>query len=163
MAVRLADVADALTMGDDCRIYYDRQDDELVWVLGDELSTAEDLPEAADLAEAATYTNSGDVDSLKLALLILEDATDRFVPLPTKFDVDEHSIMVDFTATLPESELRRRLWDGLHRAGAFRRFKDLVHRHDLADAWYRYRDEQFTRIARKWADANNITLVEQSR
>ena len=160
MAVRLADVADALTMGDDCHIYYDRQADELVWVLGDELSTAEDLPEAADLAEAATYTNSGDVDSLKLALLILEDATDRFVPLPTSYDVHEHSIMVDFTDTLPESGLRQQLWDGLHRAGAFRRFKDLVHSHDIADAWYRFPDEELSRIARKWADANNIRFPE---
>ena len=53
MTVRSADVADALTMGDDCHAYYDRQADELVWVFGDELAAAEDLPEGADVAEAA--------------------------------------------------------------------------------------------------------------
>ena len=100
------------------------------------------------------------MDSLKLALLIVEDTTRRFVPLPTSHDVHEHSIMVDFTDTLPESGLRNQLSDALHRAGAFRRFKDLVHSHDIADAWYRFRDEELTRIARKWADANNITFAE---
>lgn len=160
MGVRLADVADALTMGGDFVSYYDRQDGQLVWVFNDELSAAEDLPENADLAEAVKYTNSGDVESLKLALLIVEDTTRRFVPLPTSHDVHEHSIMVDFTDTLPESGLRNQLSDALRHAGAFRRFKDLVHSHDIADAWYRFRDEELTRIARKWADANNITFAE---
>ena len=163
MTVRSADVADALTMGDDCHAYYDRQADELVWVFGDELAAAEDLPEGADVAEAAeaaALTNSGEVDSIKLALLIIEDATGRFVPLPTERDVHEHSIMVDFTTTLPESELRQQLWDGLHRRGAFRRFKDLVHRHGLAEAWYAYREEVVTGIARKWADNNDVSLAD---
>ncbi|MHA6525483.1 UPF0158 family protein [Tessaracoccus sp. G1721] len=165
MAVRIAEVAEALTMGNDCRSYYDRQADELVWAFVDELSAAEDLPEdadleEADLEEAARYTTSGSVLSLKLARVIVEDTADRFVPLPSQYEVHEHSVMEDFTMTLPESRLREHLWNGLHRAGAFRRFKDLVHSHDIADAWYRYRDEEFTRIARKWADEYDIPLAE---
>lgn len=90
MAASLADVVDALTMDDQCRTYYDRQTEEVTWVFEDELAAAEDLAEDADLDEAASLTTSGEKALLELALLIVEDTADRFVPLPTQWDVHEH-------------------------------------------------------------------------
>ena len=53
----------------------------------------------------------------------------------------------------------------IHRAikgsRAFRRFKEGVHRFDIADEWYRYKDEAIKNIAKRWYEENNIdSLVE---
>ena len=158
--VRLADVVDALSEGDPIRHYYDRQNDEVVWVFEDELGIAEGLDDGADLAKAAEGTTSGAVEGLELARRIVRASHNAFVALPTQWDLHEHSIMEDFTTELPDSQMRQRIWDGLHRSGAFRRFKDSMYRYDLADAWYRFRGERFEQIAREWAEGNNVPLTE---
>jgi len=160
VTVRVGDVVDALTMGGPLRHFYDRGADQLVWVFEDELAAAEDFGDGDDLKEAASRTTSGEVDNLTLALRIVKNSGDAFVALPSEREVHLHSIMEDFVETLPESEMQRHLWDGLHRAGAFRRFKDGVHRYDIADEWYRYRDERLSSIARRWAEDEAIVLAD---
>ena len=44
----------------------------------------------------------------------------------------------------------------LHGRGAFRMFKDTVHRLGLQDAWYAFRDRALREIAIDWCEANGI-------
>src|SRR5271155_2807496 len=55
-------------------------------------------------------------------------STDRFRPLPTKFDVHEWGIMQGFSRSVESEEIRDELSRAIHRAGAFRNFKDAVRR-----------------------------------
>jgi len=40
------------------------------------------------------------------------------------------------------------------------RFKDMVYRCDLEDAWNRYREDRLAEIAREWAEENDVPLAE---
>jgi hypothetical protein len=61
-----------------------------------------------------------------------------------------------FGDSLQDRELGDQLLSLLHGSGAFRRFKDAVHRHGLADAWYRFREEAIEEVARGWLEENDI-------
>ena len=67
--------------------------------------------------------------------------------------------MEDFVRSLPESEAQDRIWDRMHGSGAFRKFKDEIYHFDLSEAWYAFRDERLSVIAREWAEENDITLT----
>ena len=56
-------------------------------------------------------------------------STDRFQTLPTKFDVNEWSIMQDFASSLDFRTIREDLLNAIHGKGAFRYFKDTLRRH----------------------------------
>ncbi|MCL2782596.1 MAG: UPF0158 family protein [Propionibacteriaceae bacterium] len=159
--VKLADVTEELGMDDIMRGFYDRATDEIVWVPLDELDVAEEFEDGDDLEKLAGRTENGDAESLRLAVRVIEGYFEEFIPLPSQRDVHEHAIMEDFVEdVLPESDMRARIWRGLHRAGAFRSFKDDVQYFGLADAWYQYRDMRFAEIAREWAEENNVPFTE---
>lgn len=46
-------------------------------------------------------------------------------------------------------------------SGAFRRFKNAVHRDGIADDWHKYRDDALKQIAIKWCRENNVEFSEQ--
>jgi len=157
--VRLREVTDAMAAGDSFQCFFDRAADEVVWVAEDEFAAAEAMEDGADLAETASRTESGMVEALELAVRIVDDNGSSFVALPSQWDVHEYAIMQDFADSLPESEARQRILRGLRGSGAFRRFKDNVHRLGLADAWYAFRDERLAEIAREWAHENDIAVT----
>jgi len=156
----VADVVEALEVGDQLEQFYDRAADELVWVFEDDLVAADAVAAGGDLDAALDRTESGEPGQMSLALRIIQAEPGVFVRLPSNWDVHMHSIMEDFVVTLPESGLSRRLWDVLHHTGAFRRFKDMVYRYDLEDAWNRYREDRLAEIARAWAEENDVPLAE---
>ena len=85
--------------------------------------------------------------------------SDDFLPLPSSFDIDEYEIMVNFCHTLKNNWLAEELRNQLSGSGAFRRFKDAVHRHGVADDWYAYRQRAFEEIAVGWLEENGIAFV----
>jgi len=82
--------------------------------------------------------------------------TDRFRPLPTKFDVHEWGIMEDFSRSVESEDIRDELWRAIHGAGAFRNFKDSVRRLGIDSAWFAFRAEALRRIALDWCEENQI-------
>ena len=44
--------------------------------------------------------------------------------------------------------------------GAFRRFKDAVHRLGIADEWYRFRDQAYKETAIEWCGDNGVEFDE---
>ena len=159
MAVRISEVVEALTEGDNMvRYYYEREADELVSVMVEYLERADRL-----LYEGKTVDDGDllywEVGLVEDAMRILQADDDAFVPLPSQWDVHMHRIMEDFVRTLPESQMQERIWNDLHRSGAFRRFRDHVYRYEILDAWFRFRDERLAEIAREWAEDNQIVLV----
>lgn len=71
-----------------------------------------------------------------------------WVALLDRFDVDEYDIMRRF-ARNARPAASRDLEDALHGKGAFRRFRDVVHRRGLDEEWYRFRDERLSDLV-KW-------------
>ena len=114
--VHLNDVIDALEMQfDESPFYLDVDAGRVVTVSEDLLREAEE-PDLPDWQK----------DEWEIAKRIV--STDRFRPLPTKFDVHEWGIMEDFSRSVASEGIRDDLLRAIHGAGAFRSFKDTVRR-----------------------------------
>jgi hypothetical protein len=84
----------------------------------------------------------------------LED--DRILELPDRAHIDEWRMMQDFAREEEQCPCRAELESAVHGAGAFRRFRDAVRRLGLEDKWFRYREAEYERVARKWLEENKI-------
>jgi hypothetical protein len=83
-------------------------------------------------------------------------STDRFRRLPTKFDVHEWAIMQNFANLQKPDNVRTELLGAIHGAGAFRHFKSTIRRHRIEDAWFAFRTEALTEIAKDWCEAEAV-------
>lgn len=102
--------------------------------------------------EGTDYEDADEAERAKHRSIVeLED----WIPLPTCFDLDEYETMVDFARGRPEHQADR-LLDQLNGKGAFRRFKDAVHRLGIQDDWHAFRDEAIRQYAVHWLEAHDI-------
>jgi hypothetical protein len=148
--VRLQDIVDALEMQfDESSSFLDLDTGQVETVSRELLSEAEE---------------SGDDDEPDLLEWQKEEwetakrivSTDRFLALPTQFDVHEWEIMQDFSESLEAGSVREDLLHAIHGAGAFRHFKHNLRRHSIEKAWFAFRTEALREIARSWCEENQI-------
>ena len=90
----------------------------------------------------------------KIAKQIL--STNRFLRLPSKFEVHEWAIMQDFSRSIESDRIREDLLRVIHNPGAFRNFKDTLRRHGIESAWFAFRAEALRQIALNWCEENHI-------
>jgi len=84
-------------------------------------------------------------------------ATDRFIELPSKLDVNEWTIMEEFSESVKSPRIREELRDAIHGAGAFRQFRSTIRRHHIEKDWYAFRDNALREIAIEWCEENGIS------
>jgi hypothetical protein len=143
--VRLSDIIDGMEMqSDEMTAYLQRPTGRVLVVSDDALQAAEDDDE--DWVEP---------EELADARSILANESE-YLALPDRFEIDEYRMMERFAAGIDDPLVRDTALEALHGAGAFRRFKDTVQRHDLAKAWYAYRDRGYAEVARTWCEINGI-------
>ena len=146
--VSLRDVIDEMElMSDEAKGYINRRTGELITLTHEELAMAEDPDKSADAPQWQK-------DLLPKAREVT--ASEDFIPLPGKFEIHEWSIMERYARSLDDASVSDELESALHGRGAFRRFKDAVHRLGLADEWYRFRDAALAEIAVEFLEANGI-------
>ena len=94
---------------------------------------------------------------------VLRESSSQRRPMPARVQIKtivegihEYRMMERFAHTLAPAEADAAL-RALQGRGAFRHFKDTVHRPGLAKAWYAYRDDAYQAIARDWRDAHGVT------
>ena len=91
-----------------------------------------------------------------LADAIDADTEGRYVPLPTRREIDEYGMMKAFAGLLPEGEARRTLERALSGRGAFRRFREAVADFGLTPRWHDFRTAACHRLALEWCAANGV-------
>jgi len=153
LPVSLQAVIDEMdTVGDELHPYLNRNTGELVTLSLEEIHAAE---QGDDL--------DGDPDwqqeMIQKAAQVLSSA--EYLPLPTKFEIQEYAIMERFCLALEDDELGRELWRQMHGSGAFRRFKDTLYRHNMADTWFEFRQTAFAEIAEKWLETHHIPYTRE--
>ena len=84
-----------------------------------------------------------------------EDSPD-FVPLPSKFDIHEYSLMERFCESVSDPALAEELSSAIRGSGAFRRFKTLIRRSGVEDDWHSFRDQALESIAVEFLEAEGI-------
>ncbi|HEY1245857.1 MAG TPA: UPF0158 family protein [Hyphomicrobiaceae bacterium] len=151
LPVQLKAVVDEMEFGtEEWRAFINRKTGELASFPGDTLRAAEGDEEPA-------YAGDFEPEDLENCRRVLAD--EDFIELPNKEDIREYDIMERFSLSYPDEDLRERLLDAIDGRGAFRRFKNLIHRKGIADEWYRYRDDAVKRIAADFLEAHDIAYV----
>ena len=136
MKVKLSDILEAITFSDDTTHYFlDKLTGEIVMVSEFGMNSEE---------QQEAY-----------------DALDEhgFYRLPEQRDLNEYHTMECFIDTLPATACNR-LTTAISGRGAFRRFKDEIHRLGVEKDWYEYRDAAQNRIAIEWCEENGIEYEE---
>ena len=153
--VSLRDVIEVMDLSsDEATTYINRKTGEIVTLTDEIVAMAEDPDDAAEAAEWQK-------DLLPKAREVA--ASEDFIPLPGKFEIHEWSIMERFARSLPDAAVRDELDAAVHGRGAFRRFKDAVHRLGIADEWYRFREAALEEIAIGFLEANGIAYQREQR
>lgn len=148
---RVVEELDALT--DETSAYLNRVTGEL-YALGDEeAGLIEDGVDASELPEWL----ADEVPKIREVL----DSAD-WLALPTRFDIHEWAIMDGFARSLADPGVRDQLLTALRGKGAFRWFKDAVHRHGIQQDWYDHRAAALGRIAADWLEGHGVEYVSDA-
>jgi hypothetical protein len=83
------------------------------------------------------------------------DAED-YIPLPSKFDINDWEIMERFCDSVADPALGKMLNSAIRGGGAFRRFKEMISEYELVNQWYEYREEALREILIDWCENNGI-------
>lgn len=141
MKVKLQKIIDALyDVNDDNALYLDTEAGETVLVY-----------------DGGVYGGGDGVEDMTPDEV---DESERFIFLPSSFDINNWQIMQDFIWTLEDTRLQDRLNDAIHRSGAFRNFRAVLDEKGLIDEWYKFRDAAYRDIATEWCENNGIDWVE---
>ena len=156
MPIKISDIVDALEMQfDQFRTYLDKETGEVETVSTEVLSLAEE----ADEADSPDKLPKWQQDEYKIAQLVVE-RPDRFLELPSKFDVHEWQIMEDFSRSVENDSLRDELLSAIRGRGAFRYFKDVIYRRRVQEDWYEFRTQALREIAVDWLEEHGVSYVE---
>jgi len=112
--------------------------------------------EEAHIAEAGNWDNAPNWmrDSLPKIKRALKD--DHMLPLPDCVHIDEWRMMQDFADAQCDCNVRAKLADAAHGAGAFRLFRRTIAQLGIEEMWRQYRDKAMERVAREWLEENKL-------
>lgn len=138
MKIKLEIVLDAIETSDDAFTYfYDTQTEDVIFL--SDLNTEEENEAAADA---------------------IDSDPDRYLRLPTKYDIHEYRIMEAFSEAYSDSRVRFELCNAIRGSGAFRRFKNSIRYHGIEQEWYDWRDKAFRDIAIRWCIDRELEYTE---
>ena len=86
-------------------------------------------------------------------------ASDRYVALPTSWDVHEWSIMQQFCYSVADDSLRGEFLMAIHGPGSFRRFKKRLTNHGLWESWHRFRRLALRERVIEWCQQHGVSYV----
>ena len=151
--VKLNDIIEGLEFQSDERhSFLDKRISEVVSISDEEMRAAEDDDPIEDFPDWQQ-------NLVRIAKEIV-DETGNYIDLPTKFDIHEYSIMEKFCLSLNDSEMCEVLYSLIKGSGAFGRFKNAIHEYDIADDWYKYRNDALKEIAIEWCQEKGIEFEE---
>lgn len=151
--VHLRDVVDEIdVLSDDAYAYLNKRTGELVTIRGEHIRVVEN---GYDLEGYHEWEQ--ELVRKTEEVIFSKD----YLALPSQFDIHEYEIIKHFCYAIEDVNLREEFLYRIRGSGAFRRFKDTIHRRGVADDWYRYRQNALERIAIGWLEANGIAYTRE--
>ncbi|MHC6180986.1 UPF0158 family protein [Clostridium sp. JNZ X4-2] len=151
--VKIEDVLQAIELAsDEGNYYYNKVTGEVIYIDDETRRMAEDYDE-----DDAEKLMEWQLDDVKAAIDV-EENWDNYISLPSKFDINEYDIMVQFCYSLDNDKISNKLLNALNGKGAFRRFKDAVIRFNVEKKWYKFTDDKFKKIALDWCNDNGLEI-----
>lgn len=153
--VSLQAVVDEMDLlGDEMVAYINKQSGELYTVSDEEAGYIEEGEEDSE------FIPDWQKEMLPKAKEVLE--SDDFVPLPDKFEIHEYKIMERFCLSRESDNLREELLSAIRGRGAFRYFKDQIHRRGIQDDWYGYRNDALKSVAADFLEMEGIPYTDDN-
>lgn len=153
VVVSVRDVVNEMDHGmDELTSYLNRRTGELITLSDDDLSAAEGDDDISDYPDWHQ-------EVIRKAQEVI--ASDEYLKLPSKYEIHEYRIMKDFCYSVEDEDVRDDLLERISGRGAFRSFKDGIHRHDIAEEWYQFREEALEKIAISWLEDNDIPYTRR--
>ncbi len=133
----VAKIQEALEMtNSESAAYYNKQSGEIIWVFEYMDNDTEQLDD-------------------------IEDNPDKYVALPTRYDIDEYSIMREFAYSCDNTKIANELYLCLKGSGVFRRFKDKIYYLGIREAWFEFRNNAYRKIAEEWCADNKLISIQE--
>jgi len=149
--VKLDDIIEGLEFqSDESSWFLNKKTGEVVLINDYEMRAAEEGDPIEDFPD-------WEQDQVRIAREITAE-TGQYIPLPSKYEIDEYSIMERFCMSLDNQKISDILCDLISGSGAFRRFKDAIYRYEIEDEWHSYRSDALKEIAIEWCRENNIEI-----
>ncbi len=156
---KLSDLVDALeSESPDYVVRYDREMGRIVMVEESVLRSVEEGDEEA-LPDLPQWQHQ----QVEIARAMVADTGERFIAPPDRFSFHEYRHMERFIRSLPDESAAEQLYRAIKGKGAFRYFKDTLHRLGLQDQWYQYRDNAMKEFVIDWAKDNNVPYEDDPR
>jgi hypothetical protein len=148
-SVRLSAIMEVIEISsEEFSSYLNRITGHVITLPEEEISAAE---EGDDLDDYPEWQR----ESILMASDFLKNKKD-YLGLPTKDDLDEYRLMEKFSLSLEDPKTSEILYCAIKGRGAFRRFKDALHRLNLTAEWYAYREAPVRQVAIDWCELNEI-------
>jgi len=155
VVVSLRDVVGEMDLlSDEHQAFLNKRTGKLITLSDDQLSQAEEDIDVGDSPE-------WEQEAIRVAKEVI--GSDHYIPLPTKFEINEYHIMEDFCYTVESEKVRDKLLNAISGRGAFRRFKDAIHFLDIQDDWYRFQNEELEKIAIEWLEEKGIAYTRDAK
>ena len=89
----------------------------------------------------------------------IDENPERYLSLPTKFDIHDYHIMEEFIRTL-KGERANNLEHAIQGRGAFKRFKDMVDSMGILGQWYDFQTKYYRKLAITWCQDHRLEYKE---
>jgi hypothetical protein len=130
--VKLDDLIDALESNSETAAFY------LDLNTGESCAISEEAFRIAD-EDIAACDMLPDWQREEVELARLMAASNRYVALPTSWEVHEWAIMQQFGYSITDDQLRGKFLAATKGRGSFRRFKNQLTHHGLWESWYQFK------------------------
>jgi hypothetical protein len=155
MKVELKSIVEGIEFqGLESQSYLNIDSGEVILIADEEIHAAEyddDISDHADWYKEA----------IAQAKKYLENQ-DRYLELPSKYELDEYQIMERFVYSIPIEEQKEEMLNLIQGKGAFSRFREGIERFLLKDKWYKYRDSEIVKFAEDWCKENDIDFINDA-
>ena len=150
--IKLSDIVDAMQIQSETMTHYlNKKTGKIV------LISQEDA-DAAENDEIMEEFPEWQQEDIKLAREVW--GSNHYILLPTKFDIHEYDLIVNFCLSIRNKKVSRSLYDLTRGRGAFKRFYDGICHYNVEEDWYEYKNAAYREIAKRWCSENKIEFKE---
>ena len=149
--------------------YLNVETGEVVTVLEEARQEFEDLRDeweqtdrSSDFEVFLQHSDTPDwmVEAIRDVMRVEEGYGSRYVQVPQADSSEGHQDMADFTLTVGDELLQRRLEQALYGKKPFRRFKDVLHHYPQEmDRWFKFEDDRVAERILDWLESLGIEPI----
>lgn len=147
MRVNLEDVIESIEFENESLKHYYNKEEEIIIYIEDELTQAYNASDLERIEEFEDWERE-----LIQTLYHFRENPDKYIQLPTKEEMNEEGMMIEFLLSLDDFTLKR---DELENYSV-RQLMEVIKEKGQITQWYDFREDTEQIIAKSWCNKNKI-------